>query len=284
MTGAGGARITVGIPCYNDHRFVEEAVRSVQEDEPVDIVVVDDGSDDPRAIEALSRIPELGARLVRREVNAGTGATRNVLLAETRTPYLFNLDSDDLMVPGRLAQMADRLDADPTAVCCYGGYEEFGAHASMRDAPSWLDPFRLAWICEYPPTALWRVEPIRALGGWAEAPQSQAIYDDWRLWATLARERMPTVYLGRGVPSYRRRLHGESQLSLVRRRHRAAWLDVHKHHPELLRNLRRNRRLTDLSLTRQLLYPIHYGPRPRFAFEPKVRYWLERRGVKTGGS
>jgi glycosyltransferase involved in cell wall biosynthesis len=279
-----GARITVGIPCYNDHRFVADAVRSVQEDEPVEIVVVDDGSDDPRAIEALAGLPELGARLVRRDVNAGLGAARNTLLAEARTPYLFNLDSDDLGIPGRFAAMADRLDADPAAVVCYGGYEEFGAHSSIRDAPSWLDPFRLAWISEYPPSALWRIEPIRALGGWPEVPQSRAIYEDWRLWATLSRERMPTVYLGRGVPSYRRRLHGESQLSLVRRRHRAAWLDIHRHHPELLRDLRRNRRLTDLPLTRQLVFPIFYGPRPRFAFEPKVRFWLERHGVRTASS
>jgi glycosyltransferase involved in cell wall biosynthesis len=276
-----GARITVGIPCYNDHRFVADAVRSVQEDEPIDIVVLDDGSDDPRTIEALSRVPELGARLVRRTANAGLGAARNAVLAEARTPYFFNLDSDDLAIPGRLAAMADRLDADPAAAVCYGGYEEFGAHSSMRDAPSWVDPFRLAWISEYPPSAMWRVEPVLAIGGWPEAPQSEAIYEDWRLWAAIARERLPTVHLGRGVPAYRRRLHGESQLSLVRRRHRAAWFDVHKHHPELVRDLRRNRRLTDLSLARQLLYPIHYGPRPRFGFEPRVRYWLERRGLST---
>jgi glycosyltransferase involved in cell wall biosynthesis len=278
------ARITVGIPCYNDHRFVTDAVRSVKEDEPIDILVVDDGSDDPRAIEALDRLPELGARLVRHEANAGLGATRNALLAGTQTRYLFNLDSDDLAIPGRFAQMADRLDADLTAVVCYGGYEEFGAHAAMRDAPSWVDPFRLAWISEYPPSAMWRVEPIRAIGGWPEAPQAQAIYEDWRLWATIARERLHTLYLGRGVPSYRRRLHGESQLSLVRRRHRAAWFDVHRHHPELFRDLRRNRRLTDLPLSRQLAFPIFYGPRPRFGFEPKVRFWLERRGVRTASS
>jgi glycosyltransferase involved in cell wall biosynthesis len=274
-------RITVGIPCHNDADYIEAAVRSVREDEPVEIVVVDDASDERRARQVLAALPALGVRLVRRETSAGIGAARNAVLATTRTRYLFNLDSDDLALPGKLAQMADRLDADPASVVCYGDYEEFGSHDSHRGVPSWLDPFRLTWIGEYPPTAMWRCEPIRAIGGWPEAPQSRAVYEDWRLWATLARERMPATYLGHGVVSYRRRLHGESQLSLVKRRHRAAWLDVHEHHPELLRDLRRNRRMTDLSLKRQLLYPLLYGPRPRFRVERKVRFWLERRGVRT---
>ena len=33
-----------------------------------------------------------------------------------------------------------------------------------------------------------------------------AIYEDWRLWAVLAREHVHSAYLGRGVVSYRRRL------------------------------------------------------------------------------
>jgi glycosyltransferase involved in cell wall biosynthesis len=226
-------------------------------------------------------MPSLGARLVRREASGGLGAARNAVLAAATTPYLFNLDSDDLAVPGRLAEMADRLDADPTVAVCYGDWEEFGANESHSFVPSWIDPFRLAWISEYPPSAMWRCDAIRAVGGWPEAPQSQAIYEDWRLWAVLAREQVHSAYLGRGVVSYRRRLHGESQLSLVRRRHRAAYRDIRASHPELFRNLRRNRRLTDLSLKRQLLYPLFYGPRPRFGFEPKVRFWLERHGVRT---
>ncbi len=274
-------RITVGIPVHNDPRYVEDAVRSIQEREELEIVVIDDASDDPQTLEVLARMPSLGARLVRREASGGLGAARNAVLAAATTPYLFNLDSDDLAVPGRLAEMADRLDADPTVAVCYGDWEEFGANESHRFVPSWIDPFRLAWISEYPPSAMWRCDAIRAVGGWPEAPQSQAIYEDWRLWAVLAREQVHSAYLGRGVISYRRRLHGESQLSLVRRRHRAAYRDIRANHPELFRNLRRNRRLTDLSLKRQLLYPLFYGPRPRFGFEPKVRFWLERHGVKT---
>jgi glycosyltransferase involved in cell wall biosynthesis len=247
----------------------------------VELLVVDDRSDDPATLEALDRLAAGGVRVVRRERNGGPGESRNTILAEVEAPLLFNLDADDLAVPGRLAEMADRLDADPHAAVCYGDYEEFGVHGSLRGVPSWLDPFRLLWISEYPPCAMWRRSALAETGGWPVAPQSGAIYEDWCLWADFARDGRHAVYLGRGVVSYRRRLHGDSQLARIRRRHLAAYRDMLRRHPELLRDVRRNRRSTDVPLGRQLLYPLLYGPRPRFGFERRLRFRLDRAGVRT---
>ena len=69
------ARIAVIIPCFNDGALVAEASRRCSEDEPIEIVVVDDGSTDAPTLETLAALERDGARVVRRP-NGGLGAAR----------------------------------------------------------------------------------------------------------------------------------------------------------------------------------------------------------------
>jgi len=72
----------------------------------------------------------------------------------TSAPYVYPLDADDLALPGVLARMADRLDADSGAVACVGDIAEFGDHELVREIPARLDPYRVALTNEYPITAM----------------------------------------------------------------------------------------------------------------------------------
>ena len=68
-TGAMGARVAVVVPCFNDGALIREALRSVREDEPVELVVVDDASTDPATLEVLDGLRAEGVRVIRHEVN-----------------------------------------------------------------------------------------------------------------------------------------------------------------------------------------------------------------------
>jgi glycosyltransferase involved in cell wall biosynthesis len=274
-------RVAVIVPCFDDGAHTAEAVGSVDEAEPVEIVVVDDHSQDPTTLAVLARLEGKGVRVVRHGANRGVGEARMTGLAATSAPYVFPLDSDDLAVPGALAAMADRLDDDPEAAVCFGDYDEFGDSQLVRAVPQRIDPYRLAYINEYPVSSLFRREWLERVGGWRAGGYSGRSYEDWNLWMALAEAGARGVHAGPEQITYRRRLHGERKLRAGKRRHRALYRELRAAHPKLFAAIARHRRVSDLSAPRKLLYPIVYGSRRRFPVEARLKRLLDRAGVWT---
>ena len=269
------------IPCYDDGRLLPEAIASVREPEPVEIVVVDDASTDPETRAILDRLRPEDARVLRLPENGGVGNARMEGMRASRSRFVFPLDSDDLAEPGALAGMADRLDADPGAVACVGEVAEFGSHELVRAVPLWLDPYRLAYTNEYPVSSLFRREALEAVGGWHQPPGEGRGYEDWNLWLHFAERGEHIVHLGRGRVGYRRRLHGPRLNDLDKSRHAAIYQALRDGHPELFARLREHRRRSDLPPLRKLLYPIVYGGRARIPLEPQLKRLADRLGLWT---
>src|SRR6266516_314678 len=111
-SGHDKSLVSVVIPCYNQGRFLREAIESVRRQTypQVEIVVVDDGSTDDTAAVAAS----VGVRCIRQE-NRGLSGARNRGLTESTGDYLVFLDADDrLLGHGVEANMA-AFDAQPEA-------------------------------------------------------------------------------------------------------------------------------------------------------------------------
>jgi glycosyltransferase involved in cell wall biosynthesis len=270
-------RIAVVIPCYRDGELAAEAVESVQEREPVELVVVDDGSDDAATKAVLAQLETRGVRVVRHETNLGLPEARRTGVRVTSARYLFPLDSDDLAVPGMLGLMADRLDGDPAAVVCFGDYAEFGSHELIRAVPAQIDAYRIAYTNEYPVSALFRRTVLEEIGAWKPI----GAYEDWHLWMTLAERGLKGVHLGVGIITYRRRLHGDRMLTLAKLAHRRLYRKLRDDHPRLFGELSAHRRRSRLHPVRKVLYPVVYGGRPRFAWERRVKTALDRLGIWT---
>jgi glycosyltransferase involved in cell wall biosynthesis len=96
----------VVIPAFNAERFLGETIESIQAQdyEPVEIVVVDDGSTDGTARVARS----YGVRLVR-QPNGGQAAARNAGIAAAAGELVAFLDADDLWEPGKLRRQVSHL-------------------------------------------------------------------------------------------------------------------------------------------------------------------------------
>jgi glycosyltransferase involved in cell wall biosynthesis len=219
-------------------------------------------------------------RVIRHERNRGVPAARMTGLAAMTAPYVFPLDADDVLVPGSLAAMADRLDARPDAAACYGDYEEFGSQHAVRSVPESIDPFRVAYSNEWGAPML-RRSALEAVGGWqpSDYAGNDFPYEDWHVWMSLAERGMKGVHLGRGVTSYRRRIEPGRRLRSDRKHHGRAYRLLRELHPTLFENLREHRRRSPLPPSRKLLYPVVYGRRPRFGFEQRLRFWLDRLGL-----
>lgn len=270
-------RVAVLIPCYNDGRFAIEAVESIEEREPMEIVVVDDGSGQ-ETLAALSELAARGVRVIHHDRNLGVSAARMTALRSTSAPYVFPLDADDLAMPGGLAGLADLLDAHPEAAVCFGEYVEFNGAEVIRAVPELLDPYRIAYTNEYPISALFRRAILEQAGGWREIRHG---YEDWDLWMTLAENGVVALHAGEGVLTYRRRLGDARMLAAARTHHRELYREMRQRHPRLFAEIRRHRRRSDLGVRRKLLYPVVYGGRRRFAIERRIKAWLDRHGIWT---
>ena len=99
---------SVIVPLYNKEAEVESTIRSAlaQSLQPLEIVVVDDGSTDG----SVAVVEAIGSPLVRliRQANGGECAARNRAIAEARGSHLALLDADDCWKPDHLAEI-DRL-------------------------------------------------------------------------------------------------------------------------------------------------------------------------------
>ena len=117
--------VSVVIPCYNYGHFLEEAVRSVLDDQPgvdVRVLIIDDASPDG-SVEVARRIAADDPRIevVAHRENKGNIATFNEGLLEWADgDYCTLLSADDRATPGALARARDLLDARPEVGFVYG--------------------------------------------------------------------------------------------------------------------------------------------------------------------
>src|SRR5712691_7353690 len=98
------ARVAVVIACFDDGATLREAVDSARAQEPVELVVVDDGSTDAGTLDVMRGLEAEGV-LVVHQPNAGLPAARMAGVHATSAPYVSPLDADDELVPGALGAL-----------------------------------------------------------------------------------------------------------------------------------------------------------------------------------
>jgi glycosyltransferase involved in cell wall biosynthesis len=109
--------ITIIIAAYNVESYIEDALTSLLSQpgiDAVDIIVVDDGSEDQTHAVAKAVVDADGGRHVRliHQSNRGLSDARNTGLSFTRTPYVGFLDGDDMVGPEYLSAILPLLAGD----------------------------------------------------------------------------------------------------------------------------------------------------------------------------
>ena len=119
-TGSGLPHVSVVIPCHNRADTVEEAVRSVldQDYSAFDVIAVDDASTDD-TLGVLAGIDDPRLRILENPGPHGPSGARNHGVAASTAPWIAFHDSDDVWLPGRLPrQMAQLAGSDHVAGYC----------------------------------------------------------------------------------------------------------------------------------------------------------------------
>ena len=125
--------VSVIIPCYNQARFLVEAIESVftQTSTHYEIIVVDDGSSDDTATVAKSFE---GVRCLSQK-NLGLAAARNAGLRAVNGGYVVFLDADDRLLPNALEDGVAALESHPTCAFAYGHVRLIASDGSALSSP-----------------------------------------------------------------------------------------------------------------------------------------------------
>ena len=180
-----GGKVSVVIPCYNQARFLGEAIQSVlcQGYTDLEIIVVDDGSKDGTEEVASGYAKEdPRVRLIRQE-NRGLAAARNRGLAEAGGEYIVFLDSDDRLVLEALEVGVRELEAHPRCAFVSGICRKITANGSI--VPGWEqfrvrdDPYlELLRSCPvYVPAVMYRRSVFDAVGDFDTSYRAAEDYD-----------------------------------------------------------------------------------------------------------
>lgn len=126
--------VSVVVPVFNGASYVREAVDSVlrQTYQPVEVIVVDDGSTDDTG----KLLDQYGPRIRRAaQANAGQSVARNYGVELATGRYLTFLDADDLWPEDKLAAQMAILQGDSQCDLLFGHAEQFRQDTGARSAP-----------------------------------------------------------------------------------------------------------------------------------------------------
>jgi glycosyltransferase involved in cell wall biosynthesis len=132
------AKVSVVIPCYNQGRFLEDAVDSAlaQTCQDIEIIIVNDGSEDEETIELCNAYNQKGITVVTTD-NQGLAAARNNGIEKASGIYILPLDADDIIDPNYIAEAITVLDENPQVGIVYCQARLFGAVDTAWQLPEY---------------------------------------------------------------------------------------------------------------------------------------------------
>lgn len=199
--------ISVVIPCYNQARFLPDAVASVvaQTYSDWELLIVDDGSTDGAATVAQALVTRYqGARMtVLSQPNCGLAHARNSGAAHAHGEYLLFLDSDDMIASSMLEHAAGVLDTRPEVGFVYSGIRLFGHdHHTRPGLPFSVSLLALDNIVAA--LGLVRHAVWHQIGGYDEGGVLPRGFEDWDFWLRAATAGWQGVGLREPLFYYRR--------------------------------------------------------------------------------
>jgi len=180
---------TVVIVCYNQARYLPEAIQSAltQTYGPLEVIVIDDGSTDETAAVAQS-FPAV--RYIHQN-NRGLSAARNAGLSFSLGEYVAFLDADDKLLPKAIEAGFDCFQEAPEAAFVYGSFCNIASDGSPAAPPDRQpvekDHYRRLLEGNFigmHGTVLYRRSPLVASGGFDERLHA---CEDYELYLRIAR-------------------------------------------------------------------------------------------------
>lgn len=190
--------VTIICVCYNQARFVTEALDSVvaQTYQPIELIVIDDGSTDgsSKVIKQwIASHPETVMLL--NGTNIGYCKTFNKAAALAKGKYLIDLSADDVLLPQRVSTGVQSLETNPLAGITFSDAEHVDEagnkislhsdrfpHHTIPSGDIYKALIERFFICS--PTMMFTHAVFKELGGYDET----LAYEDFDFWIRSSRK------------------------------------------------------------------------------------------------
>ena len=223
--------VSIVIPCFNYGKFIKEAIESclVQTYENIEIIVINDRSNDHYTIDVLNRLNYPKTTVIHHLQNRGVAAARNTGIEHSTGKYILPLDADDKIAPAFIQKTSNILDSNHSVGFVSTGIRHFGNRTGDYIPP----PFsikKLLYHNLYVVTSLFRKEAWQQVGGFNEAMIDG--YEDWDFWLSLVEH----GWLGDCVNEvlfYYRSHHKSSKNEQAKKKHLLIVEQIINNHPKL---------------------------------------------------
>ena len=178
-------KVSVIIPCYNQSKFVQEAIESVikQTYSNIEIVCINDGSTD-NSSQVIQKLVQKYRQIVffDEKDNCGVIYARNTAINAATGEYILPLDADDTIEPEYIEEAVKVLDNSPDTGIVYSKARLFGTQNKEWKLPDYSKSNILYANCIFV-SAMFRKSDFISIGGYKEYMKDG--YEDWDLWLSF---------------------------------------------------------------------------------------------------
>lgn len=200
--------LSVVLPCYNHGEYLLEAIASVEQcleqnpDLGIEVIVVNDGSDQPETIEILDSLRQDPFYIFLDRPNRGLANARNTGIAKASGKYILPLDADNKIRPEYIPRGIGILDSEPEVGVVYGNMEFFGEAIGRWELPE-FDLFRLMLSNYIDACAIFRKSIWQECGGYDEHIPDRLGYEDWEFWLRVGQRGWKFHHINQVMYDYR---------------------------------------------------------------------------------
>ncbi len=178
---------TVVITSYNKGKLLKKAINSVlgQTLQDVQLIVVDDRSDDPETIKVLNEISN-NVHLIKLDKNRGVSAARNEGIKKADSEYICCLDGDDYLEPTYLEKARNVFENYKDVGIVAPFFNMFGDIVDKRSySKGNTSLVRILTWCYIIPSSCFRREASVKVGMYDENLKN---HEDWEHWINIAKD------------------------------------------------------------------------------------------------
>lgn len=215
--------ISVVIPFYNDGEYIDEAVDSILEQTytHIEIIIVNDGSTDPKSIEKLANYQRPKTKVLHKE-NGHLASARNYGIRYARGEYVLLLDADDKFEKTFIEKAKSILDNNKNAAAVSAYAELFGRLNNIIVSFDGGTADNFVFRNNAVACALIRKRVWEEVGGYNEDMQEG--FEDWDFWLSVTQKGWEIKIIPEPLFKYRQKTTSMLQ-------------DSQKKRPELIRFL-----------------------------------------------
>ncbi len=211
------SKVSVVCPVYNGAKYIEATLQSIKSQtlQPLEIVIVDDGSKDDSVEKIESFDSAVPLRLIR-QANSGQSSARNTGVRASSGELIAFIDQDDLWYPEHLEMLEAAFQATPNLgwaysdmdhidensnYICHGIYQDWGIKRPLHS----LGQMLASDIFILPSASIISKKALLAVGGFDEKLSG---YEDDDLYVRIFQKGFRSSYVPAQLSAWR--IHSES--------------------------------------------------------------------------